>query len=174
VFHAGDPLGLLTHFPVIALALAGLAIHHSREIVRPWLPLRLPLAVRLALRDLRAAEPPPSSPGIAPALPEVVPADIRRSLSGLRDVVVAGRSAAGLNLEHARWSAGYVLAGDLPALPGHSIAVAVEASGAGVALSGELDARGALQPAQVSWWSSTCSGSAPVSPPPRGAVTLPD
>lgn len=178
VFRAGDPLGLLAHSPVIALVIAALAIHHPREIVRPWLPLRLPIAVRLALHDVRAAAPPPSSPGIAPALPEVVPAEIRRHLSGLRDVVVAGQSVAGLGLGHATWSAGFLLDGDLPALPGDPIAVAVEAGSrqgaVGVALSGKLDARGALRPAQASWWSDTCSGTAPLSPSPRGAVTLPD
>jgi hypothetical protein len=174
VFGADDPLGLVMHGPVIALALATLAIRHPRQVVRPWLPLRLPVVVRLALGELQTAERFPSGPGIAPALPEVVPADVRRHLSGLRDVVVAGEHAVGLRIGHATWSAGFVLHGDLPASPGTPIAVAVQAGAVGVVLSGELDARNALRPTQVSWWSGLYSGTAPLPPPPRGAVTLPD
>ncbi|MGH8884836.1 MAG: hypothetical protein ACRDYX_06625 [Egibacteraceae bacterium] len=181
IFGAGDPLGLLAHGPVIALAMAAIAVRHPREVARAWLPrsqIRPPVAVRLALRELRNVEAPPPRPGIAPALPAVVPADIRRRLSGLRDVVVAGEGAAGLCVERATWSAGFVLAGDLPVSPGKAIAVAVEAGSGrgaiGVALSGELDARGALRPVRASWWNGSRTGTAPLSTPPRGAVTLPD
>ncbi|MGH8901747.1 MAG: hypothetical protein ACRDYA_08690 [Egibacteraceae bacterium] len=183
VFGAGDPIGLFAHGPVIVLALAALAVHHPREAIRAWLPPHLSIAVRLALRELRTVAPSSSpGPGIAPALPAVVPADVRRRLSGLRDVVVAGEGAAGLHIGHATWSAGFVLDGSLPAAPGASVAVAVEAGAhqgvhqgaVGVALSGELDARGALRPVQASWWSGPHSGTAPLSRPSRGAVTLPD
>jgi hypothetical protein len=182
IFDAADPLGLLTHGPVIVLAMAAVAVRHPRAVARAWLPLRqlaLPVAVRLALSELRAVEDvAPPHPGIAPALPDVIPADVRRRLSGLRDVVVAGEGVSGLRIEHATWSAGFVLAGDLPASRGASIAVAVQADsrqGAiGVALSGELDARGALRPARASWWHGLRSGTAPLSTPPPGAVILPD
>lgn len=174
VFGVGDPLGLLIHGPVVAVAMAALAAHHPREVTSAWLPLRPPVAMRLALSELRTAEPPPAGLGIAPALPEVVPADIRRHLSGRRDVIVAAERASGLRVERAIWSAGFALDGDLPVAPGASIVVAVEDGAVGAALSGELDARGALRPAQASWWSGPRSGSAPLPPPPRGAVTLPD
>lgn len=184
VFGAGDPIGLLAHGPVIALALAALALHHPGEAMRAWLPPHLSIAVRLALRELRTVDPSPSpGRGIAPALPAVVPADVRRRLSGLRDVVVASEGAAGLRVGHATWSAGFVLAGDLPTAPGAAIVVAVEAGArqggvrqgaVGVALSGELDARGALRPVRASWWRGPHSGTAPLSSQPPGAVTLPD
>lgn len=181
IFGADDPLGLLVHGPVITLAMAAIAIRHPREVARAWLSLREirpPVAVRLALSEFRTVEAAPPRPGIAPALPAVVPADVRRRLSGLRDVVVVGEGAAGLRVGRATWSAGLVLAGDLPVSPGAAIAVAVEAGsrqGAiGVALSGELDVRGALQPTRASWWNGSRSGTAPLSTPPRGAVTLPD
>lgn len=174
VFDAQDPIGLLVHGPVIALAVAALAAHHPREVARSWLPSSLPAAVRVALSELRAVEHSPAGPGMAPVLPEAVPADIRRRLSGRRDVVVAGASTAGVRVERATWSAGYVLNGELPASPGAPIAVAVGAGAVGVSLSGELGARGALQPAQVSWWSGPRSGTAALSTPPRGALELPD
>jgi hypothetical protein len=179
VFGAGDLLGLLVHGPVIALAMAAFALRHPREVAPSWAPLHLPVSVRLALSELRTVEAPLPRPGIAPALPEIVPAELRRHLSGLREVIVAGEGApgertAGLRVERATWSAGFVLDGDLPVLPGASIAVAVKAGAIGVALSGKLDARGALRPTRASWWNGSRTGTAPLSLPPRGAVTLPD
>jgi hypothetical protein len=203
VFSFDEPLALLVHSPVICSALAALALHHARDLARGWLqqglrpPPRL-VAVRVGIDEVEAVETLALPPGIAPGLPDVVPADIRRRLSGLRHVLVAaegpGGAAEELNgaagaldeaerpreivLVPATWGAGFSLdAGPADPLPtglGTPLAVAVTAGDVAVTLTGTLDERRALRPVHARWWDGARSGAAVVPSPLRGAVQLPD
>lgn len=174
VYASNDLLGLLVHGPIIAVAVTALAVRHPREVAQSWLQIRQPVAVRVAIDEVQHAQGPPLPPGIAPALPEVIPAEVRRRTCGVRRVVVASDGPRGLHIWPASWVAGFVLSGDLPVKPDAPVAVAVEGGGASVVLSGRLDARRTLRPARASWWDGARSGSAALSPTPRGGLRLPD
>lgn len=180
VFGPHDLFGLIVHGLTISAAMAALSIHHPREVARGWLLGSGPkwAAARVGIDRAWAVEPMAPPPGIAPGLPEVVPADIRRRLSGLRHVLVAADSSEGLRIAPAVWGAGFVLFIDagypLPASPGTPLAVAVAVDGVGVTLTGDLDGRRALRPCHASWWDGGRTGSAALPTPPRGAVRLPD
>lgn len=180
VFGPHDLFGLIAHGLTVCAAMAALSVRHPREVARGWLlggSSRL-AAVRVGIDRAWAVEPPAPPPGIAPGLPEVVPADIRRRLSGLRHVLVAAGSTDGIRVTPAVWGAGFVLdagAGyPLPADPGAPLAVAVTADGVGVTLTGDLDGRRALRPCHAAWWGDGRTGSAALPTLPRGAVQLPD
>src|SRR3712207_6723150 len=117
VFMPDDVVGLLFHGPVVMAAMAAFALRHPRAVTRDW-PL---IPVRLGIDEVSATEEPIPTPGIAPGLPEAVPADIRRELSGLRQVLVATDGPDGICLAPATWGAGFVL--DAKAGPDEPIAV---------------------------------------------------
>jgi hypothetical protein len=178
VFGPHDLLGLIIHGPMISAAMTALAIHHPREVARAWLQggSRQLAAVRVEIDHVSVVAPLAPPPGIAPGLPEVVPADIRRRLSGMRHVLLAIEEPRGPVLVPAVWSAGFRLDTDypLPTGPGVPAAVAIMADGVGVTLMGDLDERGALHPSGASWWGGGRTGAAALPAPPRGAVQLPD
>jgi hypothetical protein len=168
IFSPEDPVGLLLHGPVVSMAMSALALRHPGELRHAFALL----PVRIALDDPWIPGPLPVGPGIAPALPAVVPADIRRRLSGQRQVLVVTRDAGGVEFFPAAWGAGFALDG--AAAPGTELTAVVTDDDAGVALSGELTAAGALHPVHAIWWSGGRSGEAPLPAAPRGAVVLPD
>lgn len=169
VFTPDDLVGWMFHGPAVTAAMAAFAVRHPREVTRGW-PL---VPVRIGIEEATATEELIPGPGIAPGLPEAVPAGIRRDLSGLRQVLVATEGPDGIRLARATWGAGFVL--DVEAGPGEPVAVVAGWPGdRGVALTGKLDGRGALCPTHASWWDGSRSGSAPLPPAPRGAVLLPD
>jgi hypothetical protein len=193
VYSPEDPVGLVLHAPAMLAAGVALALRHSAGLPR-WVaraardPERLGrlgqldrVVARVALDRVRTLDPPAAPPGIAPALPTVVPAEIRRALSGIRQVVAITHEDASLTVTPAAWSVGYALA--LPPsvrlTPGVPLTVAAEVPSetpgpvAGLALSGTVGAGPALLPRTVAWWTDGTRGTAQV-PAPRGAVTLPD
>lgn len=198
VFSARDPRGLVLHGPTISAAVAVLALRNATSIAgyladAPRIPSRfLPrnrVVVRVVLDDVEAVFPPALTPGIAPALPTVVPPDVRRALAGRRRVALAVLDGETVRLSPAVWRAATdgSLPLDLPVavdLPtgGHA-AVALDADGrgrptevAGLSLSGTLTGAPALLPERVTWWSgfnvTTADVPAPASTP--GTITLPD
>lgn len=192
VFSAADPVGLLTHWATISAAVTALLVKQSSTLggyVRdlPQMPLRwLPpgrVVVRVRAERLRAMLPPEPGPGIAPALPGVVPSDIRRILSGRRDVAVAAQLDGVVALRPAAWGAGFALdLGDEPAWsPGTPVTAVLDddplqrpSDVVGIALHGHLDARGAIRPQRVSWWHGYESQRAEVPSRAAGAVVLPE
>ena len=174
VFTPDDPVGLLVHGPLVSAAMTALALRHPRELIRaPWLrPVRVVIGEAAATGA--GGESPTVPPGIAPALPSLIPADIRRRLSGRRHVLVATAPPGEVRLDPAVWGAGFTLHGDLPRDPDTPAAVAVIADDTGVTLTGEFDANGSLRPLEASWWDGLRAGSASLPAPPRGAVQLPD
>lgn len=153
-----DPVGLALHGAAVATALGALALR-SAGAVRRALPA--PFALRLDVEALTVlAEG--TSEGIAPALPAVVPSEIRRALAGVRDIVV---TRPGGGVEAARWGGGFVLEGswDRSWSDGPAAAVlAAPGGGIGLALEGEL-ADGILRPARALWWHDGAVAEAAVS-----------
>lgn len=186
-----SPRSVIFHGVTSAAAVAVLVARAASDVLSaPRIPRRiLPVsrvAVRIAVDQTESVGPPPDAPGIAPPLPMAVPPDVRRALSGRRDVVVAAGAPGTLRVAPARWGPSFALS--LPAgaaLPdGTAAAVAVEggpagrpAAAAGLRVSGEV-VDGRLHPDRVSWWVGTSAESAevPVAMPGRGpsAITLPD
>lgn len=180
VLGAHDPLGLALHAPAIGLALAGAALKHApdlagyaRDVAR--VPLtRWPagLAVlRIVADAARLVEPPAPGPGMAPALPAVVPADLRRRLSGRREAVVA---TPGPRVAFATWSAPMALGMHPPDLAASAAAAAVVLDGHDVALAlhGPLH-EGTLTPVTARWWRGAESGETDV-PTAFDSVVVPD
>ncbi|MBA3372662.1 MAG: hypothetical protein H0T98_03960 [Euzebyaceae bacterium] len=194
VYGLHDPLGLLLHSPIVSAAMAALGVNHADSVLdyvaeAARVPARRlprnPVAIRLALRE----PPPPDDPaeeegGIGPALPSVVPADVRRALTGVRHVVLASGETGGgrhgsLVAGPAVWGAGFTLS--LPprrqlatGTPVMAIATA-EAGGkpAGIALGGSLGPGPALRAQQVTWWRGAHAETVDV-PPVASSITLPD
>ncbi len=170
VFTPDDVVGLLLHGPVVTAAMAALALRHPREVTRGW-PL---VPARIAVDEATAVEAPLPPPGIAPALPEVIPADIRRDLSGIRQILVATEGHDGVQLAPATWGAGFTIDPAARSMRGAPVAAAAMVADSGVVLTGEMDARGRLRPTHASWWGGGRSGATPLPAAPRGAVQLPD
>lgn len=173
VLSISDPLALAVHAPAIAGALAGLALHDPSALLgaagAAVLPpqrrgLRELAVLRVRLSGVAAVPDGQPPPGIAPALPPAVPADVRRTLAGVRRVVVArGGEGAGGPVEFVpgwwdqrfalvRAADGRPLAGDEP------VAVAVDVEGepgarveAGLILSGRLRG-GVLEAERATYW----------------------
>jgi len=179
IHSAASPRSVLFHGVTSVAALAALAARNAPNVVGyvadgPRIPRRALPANRVVIRiGVDATEPvgaPPKGPGIAPALPTVVPSDLRRALSGRRDVVVAAGGAGALQVASATWGPGYALA--LPAgmslAEGAPAAVALETESggrptavAGLRLSGTVDG-GRLRADRVSWWDAATTGTAGV------------
>lgn len=192
VFSLRDPLGLTLHAPTIAVAMAALAARNAGSMARGVqgtlpVPGRLIPQNRVVLRVVVEAlhEVPLLRPqaGIAPALPSMVPSDIRRIIAGRRQVLVAADTGTRLVVATATWGTGFSLGmteGDrLPA--GVPATAAVDVSGAngvgvGLAVHGMVTDRLALEPQHVTWWRGATIQSAQMPPPGvrAGAVTLPD
>lgn len=105
VFRVGEPLRLALHAPAISGALVGLATRELAGLGGGHAPpaadvlsgaLRPRAVVRVAIEDVAALRPAVAGGGIAPALPAVVPPEVRRALAGKqRIVVVAGAPGTG-------------------------------------------------------------------------------
>jgi hypothetical protein len=193
VYSPGDPLGLVLHAPTILAATAALAAHHTGEL-SGWVgravrsPARLlprdRVVVRVTLRDVRVVELPAPPPGIGPALPTAIPAEVRRGLAGTREVVLATPDGADLVVIPAVWSAGFRLTlpprVDLAAgTPVTAVCEVPTPDGpgpvAGLALTGTAGPGPVLIPRRARWWSDGTRDEAEVpAARPLGAVTLPD
>ncbi|MFO8074789.1 MAG: pyridoxamine 5'-phosphate oxidase family protein [Egibacteraceae bacterium] len=197
VHSLDDPVGLALHAPTVSAAMTALAVkelgaigHYLRDlpaVPRTWRPRRR-VALRVALSDpVRLAAPTPG-PGVAPGLPAVVPADVRRAVAGRRRVVAAA-GQADVALAPAVWSAGFALDVATPegggegtspfAVEGTPLAVVVDDDGGrpsqvrGLALRGTLRG-GALAPERVTWWRGFEAETAEVPSPDDDVLTLPD
>lgn len=187
VFSLSDPVGLSVHGPVIAGAMAALALRHSgtlatsaarvrRQSLRA--ALRRRVAVRLAEAGAVRVALPPLPAGVAPALPAAVPSDVRRNVAGQRRVVVVDGD---LGLEPATWDDGLTLsrAGRPLAMAG-PVAVAVDTDAAdrdglrAFVLHGTLGAQGRLRPVAATWWRGAEQETVRLPASPTSGVTLPD
>lgn len=190
VFGPGDPLGLLLHAPTISAAMTALAardvgsvVGYVQDAVRVpprWSPGRRAV-LRLAVEELEDIDPPAVGPGVAPALPTVVPPGVRRALAGCRRVAVAFRDGDALEVTPAVWSGGYELTTppDVRIPEGAPAVAAVDAAphaahGAEVAVHGQVRAGPRLQPEQATWWDGVTVTTAPVPAPTPGGIDLPD
>jgi hypothetical protein len=194
VLSARDPLGLLLRAPVITGAIAGLALHdpatllgYARDAVRVpqrWAPHnRVVLRVELSaiVGTPRAVAP----PGVAPALPAAVPADVRRALAGVRRVAVARSVAAGgsvFEVEPGWWDGGYALSSAVTGRPVEAdgpVSVALDSDAhasplgvRGLVLHGRI-ADGVLRAERATFWRGFDIGTVDVEAAGSGVV-LPD
>lgn len=196
IFSFDDPRGLVLHGAAITTAVSALAARHAvglRELAQQAIrqPARLVphsrVVVRMEVASLRSVRGSGAAAGIAPALPTVVPADVRRAIAGFREVVVAVEDGGKLRLTAGTWSAGFALATvDGVALPAGALAAVGLDSGpdnqfgpaTGLALTGALPDGRALRPSQVTWWQGFRLQSADLPAGPstgfRSGLTLPD
>jgi hypothetical protein len=193
IFSAGDPLGLVLHGPAITGAMAALAASNASSITGyvqdvARIPIRfLPhnrVVVRVRLDEVAVVAEPPTPAGIAPALPIVVPADVRRVVGGRRRVAVAV-DAPRLEVLPAVWGAGFALTAPegRSFLSGARAAAVLDADSeqrpttvVGLSLRGRISPTGALVPERATWWEGFGLTSADV--PERAAassgIVLPD
>lgn len=197
VHSLDDPVGLALHAPTVSAAMTALAVkergaigHYLRDlpvVPRTWLPQRR-VAVRVVLSDPVWRAAPTPGPGVAPGLPSVVPADVRRAVAGRR-AVVAAAGRADVEVAPAVWSAGFALdvaapeavgEGEAPfTVDGTPLAVVVDDDGGrpsqvrGLALRGTVR-DGALAPERVTWWRGFEAHTADVPAPDDDVLTLPD
>lgn len=191
VFHPTDLVAMATHGPVVATAQTALAVKNYASVagyvadagkvpVR-WLPASR-VMIRIAVDDRWSVVPPVPGPGIAPALPTAVPPEVRRLLSGRRDVTLATRTEGGLGLVPAAWGAGWTV--DLPAgaeIPeGTDVAAVLDhdpgfrpTETAGVSVRGTWRS-GRIQPTSVRWWHGFTQGTAEVTSGPLDPIVIPD
>jgi len=196
IFSLDDPRGLVLHGAAITAAVSALAARHAaglRDLAQEALrqPARLlphsRVVVRMEVEAAQWVRAPRPVAGIAPALPIVVPADVRRAVAGLREVVVAVEDAGGLSLTAATWSAGFALAPtEGEHLPVGALAAVALDSGweekpgrsTGLALAGALAEGPVLRAAAVTWWQGFRLQSADLPAGPqagfRSGVTIPD
>lgn len=201
VFSLDDPIGLATHWPTISAAMAALAVKNSASLAGyaldlPRVPLRwLPtnrVAVRVRMDRLHAVAPPLPGPGIAPALPGVVPPEIRRGLAGKRQVVVATDQSGMLRIRPATWGAGFSLelsAGpDVPAgtpvvvgldldvqsRPSQIVGLSLHGTIESQARAGAGDGKPVLRPERATWWHGFDVSGAQIPTRPAGGIVLPE
>ena len=190
VYTADEPLALALHGPVISTALAALAATRagtmlgSRRGLSP-LPMVGGLATRVvtrvAVERTTLVDPPTVTSGVAPPLPTVVPADVRRTLAGRRAVVAAVQDDR-LRFGPGIWSTGYAFE-TVPDVLGPSrrrAALCVDsdetdrlAGPVTLTLQGQA-AEGRLEPLRATWWRGGVTGRAEVTPEAPGGVELPD
>lgn len=192
VYSLHAPLRLALHAPPISAAMAALATRHAGAVLgsvgdaarapHRWLP-RNRAVVRLVVHERREVDQPDVGPGVAPALPPVVPAAVRRGLAGLRRLVVVFGEGGDLRAAPAVWGPGFALRTPptLRPTPGTQVVAAVDVEGrrpprgpVGLALHGEVDAEGRLVPERATFWYGTETVSAAVVPPTAGGVVMPD
>ncbi len=193
IFSAADPLGLVLHGPAIAGAMTALAASNASSIAGyvqdvAKVPLRfMPqnrVVLRVRLTEIAVVEEPEKGPGIAPALPTVVPSDVRRILGGERHVVVAVDTPR-LEVLPAVWGAGFALTA--PAgrtfVPGARAAVAIDDDGEGrptevigLSMRGTISSTGVLEATRVTWWEGfeLTTADVPARAAAGGGIVLPD
>lgn len=118
VHSLDDPVGLVLHSAPISAAMTALVAKnlpampgYARDLARApeqWQP-RNRVILRVGAASLRSAPLPVAGRGVAPALPDVVPADVRRAVAGRRYVVLATGTEEDLHIQPAVWGAGYQL-----------------------------------------------------------------
>jgi len=191
VYSLDDPVGLVLHTPVISAAMAALAARNAGSLLgyvrdAPHLPHRWWPGTRVVLRvpveHLAGVEPPAVAAGVAPALPTVVPADVRRAVAGARRLVLA-YADGDLQVTPAVWAAGYRLTTP-PALrppPGVRAAATLDVASTarprravGVTVLGTIAPDGHLRPERVTSWHGFDTATVAVPRPTAGGVTLPD
>ncbi|HVM19273.1 MAG TPA: pyridoxamine 5'-phosphate oxidase family protein [Egibacteraceae bacterium] len=168
IFGLHDPLGLAVHGPLVSAAMAALAARNTGTILgyvqdARFVPARFRprnrVAVRVRIDDVTEVRAPSAGPGVAPALPGVIPTGVRRALTGRRSVVLAaGDGEQPPVVVPAVWGAGFRL--DVPgrqAPPGpavvhvgsdpHRRPTAV----VGLSLAGPFDGD-RLVPRRATWW----------------------
>lgn len=193
VYRLTDPRALMLHTPMITAAMTALAVRNAGTILdqvqdAARIPPRLPRAravLRLTVEDARTVDPPDVGPGVAPALPTDVPADVRRVLAGQRRLalVYADPGGTALQATPAVWGAGFALTTP-PSLTPAAGARAVAAldggpgsrpsRGVALALHGVISAGGRLGPERATSWSGSHSETVTISASAPGGVTLPD
>jgi hypothetical protein len=195
VFHLGDPLGLGIHAGVLAAAQAALMVKNAPSMAgyvvdagrvpTRFLPVNRVL-VRITVEDRVDVVPPPPPPGIAPALPTAVPPEIRRKLSGRRQVVLATQVDGGVGLLPAVWGAGFALTvpAGMRVDEGTPAAVVLDhdpgfrpTEVAGVTLSGTVRRRGpqvVLDLTRVRWWDGFHLDAAEVTADRTDTIVIPD
>lgn len=159
-----DPVGLALHGAAAATALAALALRAAGAVRRA---LPAPFALRLDIETATVLAD-GTGEGIAPALPAIVPSEVRRRLAGVRDIVIT-RPLHG-TVEPARWGGGFLVEGSWPDGPAAAV-LAAPGGTTGLALEGEL-AGGALRPARAVWWHDGVVAEAPATP--RVTFVLPE
>lgn len=191
IFRPTDVVAMATHGAVLAAAQAALAVKQlpsvagylvdAAKIPARWAPARR-VTLRITVEEQTRVVPPSLGPGIAPALPTLVPPEIRRLLSGARRVVVGVGVDGWLGALPAVWQPGYAL--QLPAdaaIPdGAAVSLVVDhdpgfrpTEVAGVELRGTYRA-GKVQPARIRWWLGFESGSADMPASPVDPIVIPD
>ncbi|HUH06405.1 MAG TPA: hypothetical protein VML96_01230, partial [Egibacteraceae bacterium] len=197
LYEAGDAVTAAVHGPSIAAALAALAVKHAPELIaRARSALLdppagfgpLPVVIRVGLERNAFEAPPDAAPGLAPALPIMIPPAVRRALSGQRRVAVATQQAGHLRIGPALWSDDFRLAlptwrqlaaGEPAAVIAQSAhsedgAAADWATTAALALEGPIGERGELRPARGTWWLGSRHGDIDLSAASDDGVTIPD
>lgn len=192
VYSLDEPLRLALHAPAISAAMAALATHHAGAVLgslgeaarapHRWLR-RNRAVVRMVVHARREVDPPDVGRGVAPALPPVVPAPVRRGLAGLRRVVLVFDDRGDLRAAPAVWGPGFALRTPptLRPAPGTPVVAAVDVEGrhpprrpVGLALHGEVDPDSRLVPERVTSWCGPETVSAAVTGPVTGGVVMPD
>ena len=192
VYTLDDPVGFAVHWPVVSAAMAALAVKNVASLTGyaldlPRTPLRwLPtnrVAIRVRMHHIRPVVPPPVTEGIAPALPGVVPSDIRRALAGQRRGVVAIGGTDPVRLQPVVVGAGLALdVGGGPSLtPGMRAVLALDADPGGrpsdvrgLALHGTITPGAALDAERATWWRGFDVSGARIPRQPAGGIVLPD
>lgn len=190
VYGLADPVELALHGPPISGALTALAAKYSSTVLgytrdlgslpARWLPQRRVL-MRIWLRDERTVLTPPPPVGMVPALPSVVPSDVRRTLSGHRKLAVAVAGPTGVRVLPGVWGAGFALQVAGPALPDETpVAAMLDAETGtrpsrvvGAVLRGRF-AEGRLRPERVTWWRGFEINTETLAPLPVGGIELPE
>lgn len=183
-----DPVGLLLHSLPLSAAMGALALRNlpalgaSARKPSRWLP-RNRVALRVGIDARRVVPLPEAGHGVAPALPDVVPADVRRAVSGCRQVVLATGTGDDLRVRPAIWGAGFELdlapGADLGAGTPATVAVDADlhespANARGLAVSGRLSSDLKLVPERATWWHGFDVEVAAVPARPAGGVVLPE
>lgn len=192
VYSLRDPLRLALHSATISAAMAALAAHNAGAVLgavghaargpHRWWPQER-VVVRLVVERRTAVDPPDVDGGVAPALPTVVPSDVRRALAGLRRLALVSGGDESLRVTPAVWGAGYSLRTPPTSrpVPGTPVVATVDPGerqglgwSVGLVLHGEVDANGRLVPQRATSWSGDRRQSAAVSRPAGGGVVMPD
>lgn len=188
-----DLLGLATHAAPLFAAMTVLAVRNAATVLgyvgyvqdagraaARSLP-RNPVALRVTVERLRAVAAPDLGRGVAPALPTVVPADVRRALAGRRAGALITDVPEGLDIGPVVCGAGFALTvpRDRRLSPGTPAVATVEhqaqraGSAAGVALGGRIGGGAELRVERVTWWHGFASHTVDV-PAATAAITLPE
>ena len=193
VFDVSDPVRLALHAPVIAAALAALALTHRAELaghVRDlprasgaWMAQHRAL-VRVRIDRARSRMVPGQVTGVGPVLPTELPAAVRRALTGIRQVTLATERGDALVVQPAVWSAGFQLAVGTTVHPGADTPACIaidhepddrQSEGARLMLRGTVDGGLRFHPDRATWWRGLASDSTTLrAPATTSGIVLPD